>query len=116
MSKYHARKVEIDGYTFDSQREARRYNELRMLERAGKISGLEVHPKWTFGSGARLLRSLPKANGATGAPITYAADFAYFCTERNARIIEDVKGLDTPVSRIKRALLWYFHALEVEIV
>ncbi len=38
-NKYHAQKVEFDGKRFDSRREARRYAELRLLERAGEITG-----------------------------------------------------------------------------
>lgn len=41
-NKYHAQKVEFDGKRFDSRREARRYAELRLLERAGEITGLRT--------------------------------------------------------------------------
>ena len=42
-SKYHAQPVEIDGVRFDSQKEARRYSELRLLERAGEIKDLQYN-------------------------------------------------------------------------
>ncbi|MDD3747626.1 MAG: DUF1064 domain-containing protein, partial [Anaerostipes sp.] len=43
-SKYGARKTVIDGITFDSKREAKRYQELKLLEQAGEISYLELQP------------------------------------------------------------------------
>jgi hypothetical protein len=46
MNKYHARKTELDGYIFDSKAEARRYSELKLLEVAGKISNLQLQPKY----------------------------------------------------------------------
>ena len=45
-NKYGARKTVIDGITFDSKREAIRYQELKLLERAGEIKDLELQPKY----------------------------------------------------------------------
>ena len=45
-NKYGNKKVEIDGYTFDSQAEARRYQELKLLEKAGEINHLKLQPKY----------------------------------------------------------------------
>ncbi|HMN12801.1 MAG TPA: DUF1064 domain-containing protein, partial [Bellilinea sp.] len=45
-SKYNAKKASADGFTFDSQAEERRYQELKPLEQAGKITGLEVHKRY----------------------------------------------------------------------
>lgn len=42
MSKYHSRRVSVDGIVFDSQREAQRYCELKLLEKKGKISQLAL--------------------------------------------------------------------------
>jgi len=96
MSKYHARKTIIDEIKFDSKKEADRYQELKLLERAGAISNLQVHPKF------RLLDGFDW-NGEHYRPINYYADFSY---EENGKvIIEDVKGIQTPVFRIKMKLL-----------
>ena len=46
MSKYNAKRVKRDGYTFDSKAEAKRYWELKQLEKAQEIAFLEVHPKF----------------------------------------------------------------------
>ena len=46
QDKYGNRKVTIDGITFDSKREMKRYCELKLLEKAGEISGLELQPEF----------------------------------------------------------------------
>lgn len=90
--KYGARKTTVDGYTFDSKAEANRYQDLRLLERAGEISGLSLQPSFA------LLPSY-KRNGKMVRAITYFADFMY--TEDGRTVVEDVKGVETEVFRIK---------------
>lgn len=88
MSKYGAKKVELDGYTFDSKAEARRYQDLRLMERNGDISGLDVHPKFILQPAFTYL-------GKRIRQITYTADFKYIenVTKINQQIVvEDVKG------------------------
>ena len=70
MSKYRNRKTTIDGIAFDSKAEARRYAELKLLERAGEIKDLELQPKY------RLLDGFKK-NGKTYRPIDYIDEFRY---------------------------------------
>ena len=89
MSKYHSRKTAVDGIVFDSAKEARRYVELKLLERAGKIRDLKLQPEFVLQPGFR-------KNGKTYRQIAYKADF-----------IEDVKGLKTPVYCLKRKLYEY---------
>lgn len=102
MSKYGSKRVEIDGITFDSQAEARRYGELKLLENAGLIMNLKVHPKFTLQEGfAR--------DGKRVRAITYTADFQY-CdleTPHSVTAVEDVKGgkaTQTQAFRIKAKL------------
>ena len=83
MNKYNAKRQIIDGYTFDSQKEARRYGELRLLEKAGEITNLTIHPKFVLQSGFMW-------HGKKIRPITYSADFMY--QEAADIIVEDVKG------------------------
>lgn len=90
MSKYGAKKTEIDGIEFDSGKEADRYIELKLLERAGEISDLELQPKFDFKIEDKKI-------------FTYIADFCY--TENGKRIIEDVKGFKTPVFCLKKRLI-----------
>ncbi len=108
-SKYHAKRVHLDGYLFDSQAEAKRYAELRLLEKAGHIRNLVVHP--TF----------PIAINGTKV-CTVIADFSFvdlsdeksFSTFGLTRVI-DVKGLDLPISRLKRKLVAACCGIEIEV-
>lgn len=95
-SKYNAKKTVVGGITFDSMKEARRYKELKLLEKAGEISHLQLQPKF------RLLDGF-KYNGETIRPINYFADFNYIDAEGN-EVVEDVKGKKTDVYNIKKKL------------
>lgn len=90
-SKYHNRKVDVDGYTFDSRAEARRYGSLALLVQGGHIHTLRVHPKFDL-----------VVNGALVA--RYEADFHYFDTAVNDWVTEDVKGVRTAVFVLKKKL------------
>lgn len=95
MSKYRNKKVQIDRYVFDSIKEGQRYRELAMLEKAGKISNLELQPKF-------LLQESFRKNGKTYRKIEYVADFQYI--ENGKTIVEDVKGIQTDVFKLKHKL------------
>lgn len=82
-NKFGARSVDYDGYRFDSLKEERRYQELKLLERAGEIMSLDVHPTY-------LLQERFRYNGKWIQPITYTPDFRY--VESGKTVIEDVKG------------------------
>jgi hypothetical protein len=101
MNKYNARRVQCDGYTFDSQAEAYRYGELVMRVRAGEIVGLKVHPRFE-------LQPAFRRNGRNVRAITYTADFSY--TEDGRCVVEDVKGgvaTQTQLFRVKAKMFWY---------
>ena len=91
-SKYNARRTVVDGIAFDSIAEANRWCELRLLERAGKISGLKRQVSFTLIERSRY-----------GRAVIYRADFVY--AENGQEIVEDVKGVITDVYRIKRRLM-----------
>lgn len=93
--KYHNKKTVIDGITFDSKGEANRYWELKLLERAGEISNLTLQPKFT-------LQESFKKGKKTHQAITYIADFQY--QENGKTVVEDFKGMETEVFRIKKKL------------
>ena len=95
QSKYKNQKTQIDMYIFDSAKEAKRYKELKLLERAKEISNLELQPRF-------LLQESFKKNGKTYRKIEYVADFQYI--ENGKTIVEDVKGLQTDVFKIKHKL------------
>lgn len=95
MNKYRNKKVQVDMYVFDSIRESQRYKELKLLERAGEISNLELQPHF-------LLQESFKKNGKTYRKIEYIADFKY--TENEKTIVEDVKGMQTDVFKLKHKI------------
>ncbi|WP_106776717.1 DUF1064 domain-containing protein [Peptostreptococcus russellii] len=95
-SKYRAEKMELDGILFDSKKEAERYSELKMLERANLITNLELQPKF-------LLQEKFEYNGKVIRKIEYIADFKYI-DEKGNTVVEDVKGLKTDVYNIKKKL------------
>lgn len=94
-SKYRNIKTEVDGFTFDSRAEARRWHDLRMMERAGEIRGLVLQPKYPL-----IVNGVPIKN-SRGRVRMMIADFAYI-TKENILVVEDVKGKDTEISRLKR--------------
>lgn len=98
-NKFGNKKVEIDGIRFDSVKEARRYQDLKLLERGGIIQNLELQPRF-------VLQESFKRDGKTHRKIEYVADFRYI--ESDQAIIEDVKSIITkkhPVYALKKKLL-----------
>ena len=111
--KYGAKKTEVDGHMFDSKAEAAHYCALKQLEEAGVIRKLELQPKFFFGSGpGRLKIRTPKR--PLGRAVTYTGDFSFIY--KGKRWIQDVKGMDTDASRLRRALDEYFHGYIVHVV
>lgn len=113
MRKYHNTKVVVDGIKFDSKLEAKRYGQLKMMERAGVIRDLELQPEY------ELIPSFKKG-GKTWRRTVYRADFRYVCAEDDKTIIEDVKGskaVITDVFRLKQKLFEYLYPeLAISIV
>lgn len=108
MRKYRNKKTQIGMYVFDSIAESKRYKELALLEKAGQIKGLELQPKF-------LLQEGFKKNGKTYRKIEYIADFMYI--ENGKVIIEDVKGMETDVFKLKRKMFEYkYPEFELRIV
>ncbi len=101
-NKYRAKPQIVDGIRFASIREARRYRELKLLSDAGLITELELQPKFKLGPDEApfLIRSAGYPNGRRA---VYLADFRY--RHEGELVIEDVKGIDTPLSRLKRAIV-----------
>lgn len=108
------RKPVHDGIRFDSKREFLRYMELKLLEKAGEIKGLVVHPKYPIVIGGVPVMVALNQHKPWGRHLTYEADFSYLervpGTKHNEhrRVIEDVKmqsGHRTDVYKLKRALM-----------
>ena len=96
-SKYHAKKVVIDGLTFDSKKEAQRYGELLLLQRAGHLHSLKVHPPF------ELQAKFHHPIAGNQRAMTYTADFSY--VEAPPRgwgsVVEDVKTKATKTEAYK---------------
>lgn len=91
-SKYGNIKTEIDGRTFDSRAEARRYRDLLMLERAGAVLNIRCQVRFPIvWNGVKIC--------------DYVADFVYRERDTASDTIEDVKGAKTAVYRIKAKLM-----------
>lgn len=98
-NKYNNKKVEYDGYKFDSKKEAEFYKKLKALQKAGKIKKIEVHPKFE-------LQPSFKKNGKTYRAINYYADFLVYYSDGITKLY-DTKGKRTEVYKIKKKLFEY---------
>ena len=101
MTKYKAIRTEVDGITFASRREANRYKELKFLRSQYRISDLVLQPKFPVEVCGKKI-------------CTYVADFMYY--ENGNQIIEDVKGVKTPVYRIKKKLVEAIYNITIKEV
>lgn len=102
MSKYHNIKTTTsDGITHDSIKEANRWCELKLLERAGRIQHLQRQVKYAL---------IPKQEGERA--VEYIADFVY--RENGNLVVEDVKGKKTKDYIIKRKLMLWVHGIKIK--
>lgn len=92
MSKYHSKKEEVNGIVFDSKKEANRYRQLLLLERAKVIQDLELQVPYIL---------IDKSQ--YGRAIKYVCDFRY--KEDGHIVVEDTKGYRTDVYKLKARLL-----------
>lgn len=106
MSKYHSKKAIVNGIEFDSKKEARRYSDLVLLERAGMISDLQRQVKF------ELLPSQRIDGKVVERSVTYVADFVY--KQLGKTVVEDTKGFKTKDYIIKRKLMLYIHGIRVK--
>lgn len=99
-SKYSNKRVTVDGETFDSQREANRWCELRLLEKVGEIANLERQVPFPLNGKFGPIKT------KTGKQAFYIADFTYIDWRINGvKVVEDSKGVETDVFKLKRAIL-----------
>lgn len=105
-SKYHAKKTVVDGITFDSKREAKRYSELKLLERAGAIKDLQLQVRY------ELIPAFD-CDGKHYRPTCYIADFVYIDAKTGKEIVEDVKGARTDVYRLKAKMFAHRYGVSI---
>jgi hypothetical protein len=102
-TKYRAVATTVDGIRFASKKEAARYGELKLLERAGHIDRLELQPAY------QLVVDGIKVG-------VYKADFRYRDKRSGYFVVEDVKGVRTPVYKLKKKLVEALYAVRIREV
>lgn len=119
MSKYHAKKTMVDGITFDSKKEALRYQELKLMEEAGLISELAMQVKYLLIPAQREKDIVGVRGGVKKGKIierecAYYADFVYTDNETGETIVEDVKGMRIEPYITKRKLMLWIYGIRIK--
>lgn len=92
MTKYKAVPTYVDGIRFASKKEAKRYQELKLLESKGVIKNLRLQVPFTLIEKSKY-----------GKAVLYYADFVY--AYEGQEVVEDAKGYETPVFKLKERLM-----------
>lgn len=101
--KYGNKRTIIDGINFHSKKEANRYLELKLLLKRGHIADLELQPSYQIVlSGIRICKVI--------------LDFRYKLIPSNLTVIEDVKGHDTAMSKLKRKMVEAAYGIKVVLL
>ena len=112
-TKYANVKTTVGELKFDSKAEARRYNDLVMLQKAGHIAGLTLQVPFVLAPSVKL-EGAPRAKPA----LKYVADFVYSDIDAGKIIVEDVKSPATrnlPAFRIKQHLMKSVHGIDIRL-
>lgn len=121
-NKYQALKCNVNGIEFDSRKEARRYQELLLLQRAKAISNLRMQVKYvlipaqyeTYERYGKNGQKLKDGKRLLEKECSYIADFVY--EENGNEVVEDTKGIKTKDYIIKRKLMLFIHGIRVKEV
>jgi len=120
-SKYGAKPMVVGGIRFDSTKEARRYSELRLLEKAGQIRDLETQPRFPID----VVQLWQDGRWAWSGPDreiiqcgVFTADFRYVETATGQVVIEDVKSGPTKTTayRLRKRLVEAIHGVTISEV
>lgn len=120
-TKYRSKKIVRDGITFDSQKEYKRYCELKILCVAGKITCLELQKRYELipaqyekierhGKNGQRLKDGQRCIEKS---VVYVADFVYRDAQGNT-IVEDTKGFRTKDYILKRKLMLWVHGIKIK--
>ena len=117
--KYNAKKTKVDGIVFDSQKEANRYKELQLLQRAGKIAGLERQKRFEIIPEHREPDTIGPRGGVKKGKIIeparyYVADFVYYDAETAELVVEDSKGFRTKEYKLKKVLMYDRYKIRIK--
>lgn len=99
--KYFNQIVSIDGIKFASKKEAKRYSQLKLLEKAKVIQDLQLQKKF------ELQPKYTNSKGEHIRAITYICDFYYYDVEHQKFVVEDTKGFRTDVYKLKKKIFEY---------
>ena len=108
--KYHNTKTVVDDMVFDSKAEARRWQQLRLMERGGIIRDLRRQVPYV------LIKSFRWPSGKACPKTVYKADFVYVIEGTGEVVVEDVKGVLTPEYKLKKKLMMEKYGIEVKEV
>lgn len=117
VNKYHSKKITVDGETFDSKKEYRRFCELSLLVKAGKVTDLRRQVKYVLIPAQYEPDTLGKRGGRQRGKLierecSYMADFVY--VQDGNTVVEDTKGFRTADYIIKRKLMLYIHGIRIK--
>ena len=104
-SKFKNIKETRNGMKFSSKKEARRHDELMLMQKFGIINSLQLQVKYELIPPMKLLRKTERA-------VHYVADFVYY-TKDGQLVVEDVKGIKTRDYIIKRKMMAFIHGIEI---
>ena len=121
---YNVRTRALDGTVFDSYKEARRWDELLLLQKAGKITELRRQVEYelipaqyeTYERYGKKGQRLKDGVRLLEHKCVYRADFVYTDAETGENIVEDTKGVRTPDYIIKRKLMLAVHSIRIKEV
>ena len=97
-NKYRAIKTIVDDITFDSKKEAKRYSQLKLMLKAKAIFDLKLQPKFDL-----IINDIKIG--------FYKADFEYI--ENGKRVVEDVKGMKTPIYNLKKKMIKAIYGIDI---
>ena len=107
MSKYKAVPIDTEDGHFDSMGEYARWQDLKLLQRGGVITGLKRQVKF------ELVPKQKTKDGKNVQPVDYVADFRYYDTRTGEWITEDFKGVKTDAYKIKKKLMLFRWGIEI---
>ena len=123
-NKYHNKKINVNGITYDSKKEYRRHQELSLLERVGTIQDLRRQVKFIlipaqrepsteiYQKGAK--KGCLKPGKLVERECSYIADFVY--KEDGKTVVEDTKGVRTKEYILKRKMMLHFYGIKIKEV
>ena len=120
MSKYKAKKTEVDGITFDSKKEANYYIKLKAMLEAGEISELDLQKPFELIPQQREPSTYTKKGKEVLGKVierksSYIADF-YYKDKDGVYHCVDTKGFKTAEYKLKKKMMLYFHGIRIEEV